>query len=73
MLVGVSVYALIKNKLGHHVDYKTPWQRAMKYGYPTSYVGENCMLYYTKKTPEKIVAKNMVKLWMKSPDIKGIF
>ncbi|MCD6494303.1 MAG: hypothetical protein J7K36_11050 [Archaeoglobaceae archaeon] len=65
-------YMLKKNKLGHYVDGKTPWQRAMKYGYPTSYVGENCMLYYTKKgTPEKIVAKNMVKLWMKSPGHKG--
>ena len=24
-------YMLKKNKLGHHIGYKTPWQRAMKY------------------------------------------
>ncbi|GEM_PF-6115321 len=60
-------YMLKKNKLGHHVDGRDPAERAMKCGYPSAYVGENCMLYYAKKgAPEKVVAKNMVKLWMKS-------
>jgi hypothetical protein len=61
-------YMLKKDKLGHYVDGKRPYQRALKCGYPSSYVGENCILYYAKKgTLEKIVAKGMVKTWMNSP------
>lgn len=52
--------------LSHYLD-GTPQSRATRAGFPNSYVGENCALVYVKrKESPKAVAKELMRLWMKS-------